>query len=139
MFSKLSGSAPVITKLDVAGDDDVSLAQFINIQEATDALILVNNRFDIKHLKEVCVDKHFDILRNAGGSVFKAALYDSKMRNISQKPVEDVVDVTGPAQMTVFSNRGWLSDLKKNFHPEIVLKCSSRTREAFERNEDVQV
>ena len=139
MFSKFSGTAPVINRLDVAGDENIRLAQFSNIQEATDALILINNRYNIKPLKEVCLDKHYDILRNAGSSVLKAAFYDAQKRNIPEKPVEDEVIETDPVQITVFSNRSWLSDLKKNFHQEIVLKCSSRTREAVEKNEDVQV
>ena len=46
MFSKLRGPTPVITKLDEAVDDELGLAKFDNIQEATEALMLVNNRLD---------------------------------------------------------------------------------------------
>ena len=45
VFSKLRGPVPVISKLGEAGEDELGLAKFENIQEATEALMLVNNRF----------------------------------------------------------------------------------------------
>ena len=32
-----------------------------------------------------------------------------------------------------------MSDLKKNFYQKVVLSCSTRTKEAVDKNEDVQV
>ena len=40
---------------------------------------------------------------------------------------------------TVHTERDWLQDLKANFHAKIISECSLKTREAVEKNEDVEV
>ena len=57
-----------------------------------------------------------------------AAFYEEKKTSDPKESVE-----------TVNTNPNWMSDLKKNFYQEVVLSCSTRTKEAVDKNEDVQV
>ena len=41
--------------------------------------------------------------------------------------------------LTVHQNPGWLEEMKKNIQEQIIFACSSRTREAVEQNEYIEV
>ena len=41
--------------------------------------------------------------------------------------------------VTIHQNPGWLEEMKKNIQEQIIFACSSRTREAVEQNEYIEV
>ena len=49
------------------------------------------------------------------------------------------ISVSRPPTQTPHTNPNWLRNLKTNYNSDVVDKCSQRTRQAIEMNEDIKV
>ena len=121
-------SAPVPVKIELEKRDNLEncvksglVIHFGSISEALDALVLVNNRsvyqsWSVKH-----------------------QLINRKMSDGTSKLKFSAAVTSLVLPSTVHTERDWLQDLKADFHSKIISGCSAKTREAVEKNEDVEV